>query len=240
MLRAAVEAARRARAGDRGRRRIHDRTRDRPRPPRRAGRLRRPHGPALHGLRAGRARGGAPLPHARGRHRPADHDLQQPPGLQGRPQAGGLPGLADCDEHRRDQGILARQPPHHRHAGTCSATASSCSAASTTWCSRTSCSAPSAGSRAWSTPSRARPCACSSSPPPAEIDEAAARSIAGSCRCCTSTWTGSSSSTSSSPTRLTGRGAEWVRAPRLPLVGEERERVEAIVRRAIETRPNLG
>ena len=39
---------------------------------------------------------------------------------------------------------------------------------------------------------------------------------------------------------LTGQGAEWVRAPRLPLVGEERERVEAIVRRAIETRPNLG
>jgi 4-hydroxy-tetrahydrodipicolinate synthase len=39
---------------------------------------------------------------------------------------------------------------------------------------------------------------------------------------------------------LTGQGSEWVRAPRLPLVGEERERVEAIVRRAIETRPNLG
>ncbi|MEK0085160.1 dihydrodipicolinate synthase family protein [Benzoatithermus flavus] len=40
--------------------------------------------------------------------------------------------------------------------------------------------------------------------------------------------------------RITGTGAEWVRAPRLPLVGEERARVEAIVRRALETRPALG
>ena len=40
--------------------------------------------------------------------------------------------------------------------------------------------------------------------------------------------------------RMTGMGAEWVRAPRLPLVGEERARVEAIVRRAMETRPALG
>jgi 4-hydroxy-tetrahydrodipicolinate synthase len=40
--------------------------------------------------------------------------------------------------------------------------------------------------------------------------------------------------------QMTGMGAEWVRAPRLPLVGEERARVEAIVRRAIETRPALG
>ena len=40
--------------------------------------------------------------------------------------------------------------------------------------------------------------------------------------------------------QMTGMGAEWVRAPRLPLVGEERARVEAIVRRAIERRPALG
>jgi 1-pyrroline-4-hydroxy-2-carboxylate deaminase len=40
--------------------------------------------------------------------------------------------------------------------------------------------------------------------------------------------------------RMTGMGAEWVRAPRLPLVGEERARVEAIVRRAMETRPALA
>jgi 1-pyrroline-4-hydroxy-2-carboxylate deaminase len=40
--------------------------------------------------------------------------------------------------------------------------------------------------------------------------------------------------------RMTGMGAEWVRPPRLPLVGEERERVEAIVRRALERRPALG
>ncbi|MEO1192877.1 MAG: dihydrodipicolinate synthase family protein [Pseudomonadota bacterium] len=36
---------------------------------------------------------------------------------------------------------------------------------------------------------------------------------------------------------MTGEGAEWTRAPRLPLVGEERARVEAIVTKAMETRP---
>ena len=40
--------------------------------------------------------------------------------------------------------------------------------------------------------------------------------------------------------QMTGLGAEWVRAPRLTLVGEERAKVEAVVRRALETRPNLG
>jgi 1-pyrroline-4-hydroxy-2-carboxylate deaminase len=35
----------------------------------------------------------------------------------------------------------------------------------------------------------------------------------------------------------TGLGAEWVREPRLPLIGEEREQVLATIRRAIETRP---
>jgi 4-hydroxy-tetrahydrodipicolinate synthase len=39
--------------------------------------------------------------------------------------------------------------------------------------------------------------------------------------------------------QMTDTGAEWVRAPCLPLVGEERARVEAIVRRAIERRPAL-
>jgi 4-hydroxy-tetrahydrodipicolinate synthase len=38
----------------------------------------------------------------------------------------------------------------------------------------------------------------------------------------------------------TGLGAEWVREPRLPLVGEERERVLAIIRRGIETRPKIA
>jgi dihydrodipicolinate synthase/N-acetylneuraminate lyase len=36
-----------------------------------------------------------------------------------------------------------------------------------------------------------------------------------------------------------GLGAEWVREPRLPLVGEERERVLAIIRRGIATRPQI-
>lgn len=39
--------------------------------------------------------------------------------------------------------------------------------------------------------------------------------------------------------QLTGLGSEMVRPPRLPLAGEERERIEAIVRRAIATRPTL-
>ncbi|MFL5338055.1 MAG: dihydrodipicolinate synthase family protein [Geminicoccaceae bacterium] len=40
--------------------------------------------------------------------------------------------------------------------------------------------------------------------------------------------------------QMTGMGSEWVRPPRLPLVGEERTRVEAVVRRALERRPQLG
>ena len=36
-----------------------------------------------------------------------------------------------------------------------------------------------------------------------------------------------------------GLGAEWVREPRLPLMGEERERVLAIIRRGIESKPAL-
>lgn len=40
--------------------------------------------------------------------------------------------------------------------------------------------------------------------------------------------------------QITGMGAEWVRAPRLPLVGEERAAVERIVRQALETRPATG
>lgn len=39
--------------------------------------------------------------------------------------------------------------------------------------------------------------------------------------------------------QLAGLGTETVRAPRLALAGEERERVTAIVRRALETRPAL-
>jgi 4-hydroxy-tetrahydrodipicolinate synthase len=36
-----------------------------------------------------------------------------------------------------------------------------------------------------------------------------------------------------------GLGSEWVRAPRLPLEGKEREDVLAIIRRGIETRPEI-
>jgi hypothetical protein len=35
----------------------------------------------------------------------------------------------------------------------------------------------------------------------------------------------------------TGMGSETVRAPRLALAGEERERILAVIRQAIKTRP---
>ncbi|MGA2115534.1 MAG: dihydrodipicolinate synthase family protein [Bryobacteraceae bacterium] len=38
----------------------------------------------------------------------------------------------------------------------------------------------------------------------------------------------------------TGLGSEWVRAPRLPLVGAERNEILAVIRKAIATRPTLG
>jgi 1-pyrroline-4-hydroxy-2-carboxylate deaminase len=38
---------------------------------------------------------------------------------------------------------------------------------------------------------------------------------------------------------MTGEGAEWVRAPRLTLEGEERTRISAIIQHAIDTRPQL-
>ena len=36
-----------------------------------------------------------------------------------------------------------------------------------------------------------------------------------------------------------GLGSEWVRAPRLPLVGEERERVLRIIHQALENKPDI-
>lgn len=38
---------------------------------------------------------------------------------------------------------------------------------------------------------------------------------------------------------MTGVGSETVRLPRLPLIGAERERIAALIRKAIDTRPNL-
>jgi 1-pyrroline-4-hydroxy-2-carboxylate deaminase len=37
-----------------------------------------------------------------------------------------------------------------------------------------------------------------------------------------------------------GLGSERVRAPRLPLIGEERERILSIIRRGIATRPKIS
>ena len=39
--------------------------------------------------------------------------------------------------------------------------------------------------------------------------------------------------------QITGEGSEWVRRPRLTLIGEERERVTAVIEQAIATRPNV-
>lgn len=39
--------------------------------------------------------------------------------------------------------------------------------------------------------------------------------------------------------QIAGEGSEWVRRPRLTLIGEERARVTAVVEQAIATRPNL-
>lgn len=40
--------------------------------------------------------------------------------------------------------------------------------------------------------------------------------------------------------QITGEGSEWVRPPRLTLIGEERQRVQQIVEHALATRPNLA
>ncbi|HEY0918070.1 dihydrodipicolinate synthase family protein [Devosia sp.] len=40
--------------------------------------------------------------------------------------------------------------------------------------------------------------------------------------------------------QMAGEGSEWVRSPRLTLVGDERRHVEAIVEQALATRPRLG
>lgn len=40
--------------------------------------------------------------------------------------------------------------------------------------------------------------------------------------------------------QIAGEGAEWVRAPRLPLVGEERKRIEDVVNHALATRPKFA
>lgn len=39
--------------------------------------------------------------------------------------------------------------------------------------------------------------------------------------------------------QMTGEGAEWVRGPRLTLIGDERKKVEALVEKALATRPNI-
>ena len=50
----------------------------------------------------------------------------------------------------------------------------------------------------------------------------------------------SETSAASSPAAAeTGIGSEQVRAPRLPLEGEERDRILAVIREGIRTRPAL-
>ena len=63
------------------------------------------------------------------------------------------------------------------------------------------------------------------------------RSIAGTRRSCTWTLTSSWSSTSSWRSRNAGSARRWSAPRDLPLIGEERERILAIIRRGIATRP---
>ena len=58
------------------------------------------------------------------------------------------------------------------------------------------------------------------------------------CRSCIWILTSSWCSTSSSPSRNAGSGRKSSGPPRLPLIGEERERILAIIRRGIKTRPD--
>jgi dihydrodipicolinate synthase/N-acetylneuraminate lyase len=39
--------------------------------------------------------------------------------------------------------------------------------------------------------------------------------------------------------QMTSEGSEWVRRPRMELIGDERKKVEAIVQKALDTRPNI-
>ena len=40
--------------------------------------------------------------------------------------------------------------------------------------------------------------------------------------------------------QMTGLGSEWVRSPRLPITGEERQHIESIVQAVIDSRPRLN
>lgn len=39
--------------------------------------------------------------------------------------------------------------------------------------------------------------------------------------------------------QMTSEGSEWVRRPRMELIGDERKKIEAIVQKALDTRPNI-
>ena len=75
-------------------------------------------------------------------------------------------------EVRRDQGVVGERPADHRPDEPAAATATCCSAASTTWCWRACCWGRSAGCRGWSTPSRPRTGCCGTWRRPARWDEA--------------------------------------------------------------------
>ena len=140
-----------------------------------------------------------PLPHARAGHRSADHDLQQPRGLQGRPEARGFRRTG------REKNIVAVKESSHDSR-------------------RITDMINLLGDRFAIVLRRRRPvprkCALrrrrlglgprqfvparSGAAVQARQGRAhaeASSSIAGSCRCCISMWRPSSSSTSSSPTR---------------------------------------
>ena len=70
-----------------------------------------------------------------------------------------------------------------------------------------------------------------------DLRRAAGDSTAGICRCSISTVHPSWCRTSSWPAPRWGYGTERVRAPRLPLAGEEREQALRIIRESAATRP---
>ena len=94
------------------------------------------------------------------------------------------------------------------------------------------------GFRGWSTLSRKRASSFGISRPPASTRKRS-RSTAGTRRYCISTRMPKLVQYIKLVAQETGRGSEMVRAPRLPLVGAEREQILALTRKAIATRPTL-
>ena len=176
------------------------------------------------GLQVRPARDHHALPHRRAGHRPADHGLQQP-------------GVVRRGRHARDVRRAGRRAerssPSRSRPRTCAAitdldqpraaTATSSSPASTTWCSRACCWARGLGLGPGQRLPGREPRCSGTSPPPGRWDEA--RELY---RWYTPLLHLDTHVKLVQYIKLAvpecGLGSETVRAPRLPLVGAERER----------------